>query len=79
MASCGLCRYFMADTVGDGSGIGNCKVLEHYRAKGLSEKALETLFMNELGGKVFWRGTDYKREDRNCKKYIEINELDKCQ
>jgi len=73
-ASCAICRYFTPDTIGSGEGIGICKVYNHYEKKGMTQRDLDNLFKNVLGGKVFWRGTDTERLDRNCQKYISIHE-----
>lgn len=72
--SCARCRYFVADTIGCGAGIGSCKVYSHYEAKGMSQRELDNLFKNVLGDKLFWRGTDLDKADRDCQKHISINE-----
>lgn len=72
--SCARCRYFIVDIIGDGSGVGDCKVHKHYRDKGMSQRELDNLFKNVLGNKLFWRGTDLDKADRECSKHISINE-----
>lgn len=52
-----------------------CRVYNYYRDKGMSERGLEKLLKEELGGKVFIRGTDIFKRDRHCKKYVEIEEV----
>lgn len=75
MVSCARCRHFIIDPVGDGSGVGECRVINHYRDKGMSQRDLDNLFKNELGGRVFWRGTNLDFEDRNCTKFVRILDL----
>ena len=52
---CCHCANFIPDTIGDGMGIGNCKVLEDYKAKGASQKAIDAAY-EKLGGRLFWGG-----------------------
>lgn len=67
----------MIDPIGCGAGIGNCRVYDHYQAKGMIQRELDNLFNNVLGGKLFWRGTDLDKCDRDCKKHISIEESKK--
>jgi hypothetical protein len=71
LVSCAKCKGFIPDPIGDGFGIGKCKVYEHYKDKGESQDRLDALFKNELGNKPFWRGND-DRDDRNCKKFVKL-------
>jgi hypothetical protein len=72
LVSCAKCGGFIPDAIGDGSGIGKCKVYEYYKSKGVSGKELEIVF-KMLGGKVFYKGTD-DRDDRRCNKFKRIEQ-----
>ena len=65
MANCKQCRYFIPDAVGDGSGIGKCRVWEHYKDKlqDQSKKRLLTCLDQKMP--IFW-GCDQKH---NCQKF----------
>jgi hypothetical protein len=69
---CKECAYFIADKIGDGSGIGRCKCYSQYKASGAPENALKMLLI-ELGSspnnELFWGGTIANRE---CNRYKKI-------
>jgi hypothetical protein len=66
---CAMCKLFVADSVGDGSGIGRCRVYSARKKQGASERELRDLLI-ELGNHpddpIFWGGD---RVDRNCNRY----------
>ena len=66
---CVNCRFFTKDTVGDGSGIGNCQVYEDFKAQGATEAQLVMAYRC-LGNSLFYGGTG--GSERYCKKYEAI-------
>lgn len=69
MVSCRGCRHFLADAIGDGTGIGSCSVFDAYKAKNPGNAALRAALVT-LGNRpdcdVFWGGGAKTRE---CGKY----------
>lgn len=66
---CQDCRHFAPDTIGDGTGIGQCLIFEAYLQKNPSCHAIRMALIdlgNAPDNSTFWGG-DVK--DRNCKKY----------
>ena len=64
--SCCHCAHFIPDKIGDGTGLGECKVYNWVREN--RPKAVESYFRTELGNKVFWGG-DNNVHDRHCVKF----------
>lgn len=69
-AHCYKCKGFIPDKVGDGSGIGDCKVIAHLKQKGEPIKVIEAAF-KRLGNKPFWGGKD-EYYGRNCYRFTEV-------
>ena len=70
--TCADCRGFTRDTIGDGKGIGQCKVYEHYVNKGVTMTDLSELVVllgNKANYHVFWGGN----EPRECSKFKQAN------
>jgi hypothetical protein len=64
-----MCNLFIADSVGDGSGIGRCRAYSMRKKQGASERELRALLVelgNDPDNKLFWGGD---RVDRNCNRY----------
>jgi hypothetical protein len=63
-----MCKLFVADSVGDKSGIGRCRVYSARKKQGASERELRALLIelgNDPDNKLFWGG-DGKRK---CGRY----------
>lgn len=69
--SCLECRHFVMDTVGDGSGLGQCAEFERYLALNPSRSGVVQALL-ALGNRpdypVFWGGTP-DNKTRICGKY----------
>ncbi len=62
---CCDCELFIPDHIGDGKGLGKCKVLEWVKA---NQPESEDRWFKALGNKVFWGG-DNGVLDRDCSKF----------
>jgi hypothetical protein len=64
-----MCKLFVADAVGDGAGIGRCRVYSTRKKQGASDRELRALLIelgNDPNAPIFWGGD---RVDRNCNRY----------
>ena len=50
---CADCAHFLRDKLGNGSGIGNCLLLEQYKLKRPSDSALDAA-LKKMGGKALY-------------------------
>lgn len=64
--SCRNCRNFIQDQIGDGYGIGRCKVVENSKPGELRE--LLVSLGNQPNCDIFWGGQLLNRE---CKQYVD--------
>ena len=67
-ARCANCQHFIPDTIGFGTGIGNCQKYDDYKAQVSDEQLLKIAF-RKLGNELFWGGLSGR--PRNCSKYEE--------
>jgi len=71
LISCSTCSHFIPDKIGDGTGIGQCKLFADYCAKNPSEKA-KRLALYQLGDSagigIFWGGCG----TRECKRWSSV-------
>lgn len=67
-ARCANCQHFRPDTIGFGTGIGNCQKYDDYKAQGVTEQQLKIAF-RRLGNELFWGGLGGM--PRHCSKYEE--------
>jgi hypothetical protein len=66
---CAECAYFIRDKVGDGSGIGRCKVYQYHKKNGYTTDQLNYLERVEMGGGLLWPGYE---PYRYCQKFKKI-------
>lgn len=70
LISCSQCRHFIKDQIGDGMGIGKCKLFEDYCAKNPSDLAKRQA-LYKLGDRagigIFWGGSG----SRECGRFID--------
>jgi hypothetical protein len=64
-----MCNLFVADAVGDGAGIGRCRVYSTRKKQGASDRELRALLIelgNHPNNTLFWGG---EIADRECNRY----------
>ena len=65
LVRCIDCKNFIADKIGDGTGIGRCIVYGQYKRSGASTNDIQQLLVrlgNKWDNELFWGGTATDRE-----------------
>lgn len=71
LVSCSTCRHFEKDPIGDGMGLGDCRVLNVYLKKKPSQTQINEALValgNRPENNLFWGGSPSFKH-RKCTKY----------